>query len=161
MWCFYSLVYRGDMLKHEEIPPSLPGQGMYLRYEKTVAGDDSQGLVPFYHFKIINSADIVVGHINFRVGDTPHILNTAGHLGYVVLPEHRGSGYALAACRAIAPFVRRHYDSVILTVDPTNASSIRTIEKLGAEFLGEVDVPENDPGYATGARRKRRYAWVP
>jgi tagatose 1,6-diphosphate aldolase len=133
---------------------------MSLRYEKTVPGDDSRGLVPFYHFKIVNLAETVVGHINFRVGDTPHVRIAAGHIGYEIAPKHRGNGYALAACKAIAPFVRRHYEQVLLTVDPLNEPSIRIIEQLGAKFLDEVVVPANDLAYLRGARRKKRYHWA-
>ena len=145
----------------DEPPTFLSGDGISLRYEKTFPGDDSKGLVPFYHFKIINLAKTVVGHINFRVGDTPHVRIAAGHIGYEVAPEHRGHGYALAACKAIAPFVRRHYEQVLLTVDPSNVPSIRIIEQLGARFLDEVEVPASDPAYLKGAQRKRRYYWVP
>lgn len=145
----------------DEVPAYLPGEGISVRYEKTFPGDDSQGLVPFYHFKIFNLADNIVGHINFRVGDTPHVRIAAGHIGYEISPEHRGHGYALAACKAIAPFVRRHYEQVVLTVDPLNGSSIRIIEHLGAKFLDEVEVPADDPAYAKGARRKKRYHWAP
>lgn len=52
-------------------------------------------------------------------------------------------------------------DRVILTADPANTPSIRTIQKLGAKFLGEVEVPPDDPAYAGGARHKRRYEWAP
>jgi predicted acetyltransferase len=141
----------------DEPPTFLYGEGISLRYEKTVPGDESQGLVPFYHFKIVNSAETVVGHINFRVGDTPHVRIAAGHIGYEVAPEYRGRGYALAACKAISPFVRAHYKQVLLTVDPSNGPSMRIIEQLGAKFLDEIEVPADDPAYLTGARRKKRY----
>jgi tagatose 1,6-diphosphate aldolase len=144
-----------------EVPANLSGEGVSLRYERTVPGDDSRGLVPFYHFKIVNVANTIVGHINFRVGDTPHVRLAAGHIGYEIAPEHRGHGYALAACMAIAPFVREHYDHVLLTVDPSNHPSIRIIEHLGAKFLDEVEVPADDPAYLKGARRKKRYRWEP
>jgi RimJ/RimL family protein N-acetyltransferase len=45
-------------------------------------------------------------------------------------------------------------------VDPDNTPSIRIIEKLGAIFINEIDVPLDDPAYAKGARRKKRYEWM-
>jgi len=116
--------------------------------------------VPYYHFKIATLAGTVAGHINFRVGDTPHARFAAGHVGYEIESEHRGHGYALAACKAIAPFVRRYYEQVLLTVDPSNHPSIRIIEQQGAKFIDEVEVPANDPAYIGGARRKKRYCWA-
>ena len=103
----------------------------------------------------------VVGHINLRIGSGRHLSMTVGHIGYAVHPEHRGHSYSYHACLALAPFARQHYDRVVLTVDPDNTPSIRVIEKLGAVFVEEVLVPEDDPAYANGARRKKRYEWVP
>jgi tagatose 1,6-diphosphate aldolase len=80
-------------------------------------------------------------------------------VGFEIAPEHRGHSFAYYACRALAPFIARHRDDVILTCDPENAPSIRTIEKLGAEFIEEVSVAPHDPGYVNGARQKKRYSW--
>jgi tagatose 1,6-diphosphate aldolase len=128
-----------------------------LRFSEILPGDATRGLVPAFHFKILDSSDTEVGHINLRIGSTRHVQMAAGHVGFAILPPFRGSGYSLFACHALAPFVLRHYDRVILTADPANVASIRTIERLGAVFLGEVGVPEDDPAYAGGARRKLRY----
>ena len=124
-------------------------------------GEVARGFVPFYHFHILNSEGVVVGHINFRVGDTDHITLCAGHIGYEVLESFRGRGFALRACRAIAPFVRSVYTAVILTSDLDNAASLRTIEKLGAKFLDEVPVAPHEPAYQRGSRRKKRFRWLP
>jgi tagatose 1,6-diphosphate aldolase len=132
-----------------------------LRFSKILPGDPPRGLAPAYHFKVLNGSDAEVGHINLRVGSSRHVLFAAGHVGFAIHPKHRGSGYALLACRALAPFILRHYDRVILTADPGNVASIRTIERLGAVFLEEVNVPEDDPAYAGGARCRRRYEWSP
>lgn len=144
-----------------DIPNDLSDASIALRYEKTVMPTGDPELVPFYHFKIVESAGDVVGHINFRVGDTRHVVLCAGHIGYEVLPEFRGNSYALFACRAIAPFVRMHYREVVVTAEVHNAPSIRIIEKLGAIFLEEVEVPSDDPSYKGGSRRKKRYLWEP
>jgi predicted acetyltransferase len=131
-----------------------------LLFDRIVRPKSDAGLVPFYHFTIAGRDGTPVGHINFRVGNTRHINVCAGHVGFEILPEYRGHSYALHACRALAPFVRRHYERVILTADPDNVASIRTIERLGARFVEEIDVPPDDPSYAGGARRKRRYEWI-
>jgi predicted acetyltransferase len=131
-----------------------------LRFDYKGAGDPSQGIVPFYHYRIIVAA-LDVGHINFRIGDTPHVRLYSGHIGYEISPPFRGHGYAFQACRALASFVRLFYRQVIITADPDNAASLRTIERLGAAFLDEIAVPESDPHYARGSRVKRRYQWSP
>jgi hypothetical protein len=131
-----------------------------LFYVGAMPGDGPRGLAPYYHHRIVvSSAD--VGHINFRVGDTEHVRLSVGHVGYEVKPYYRGHGYAGKACRALAPLLRRHYEEIILTTDPDNLPSIRTIERLGLQFLDEVTVPPHDPQFARGSRIKRRYVGMP
>lgn len=138
---------------------NLESGSISLRFERILAGDLSRGLAPAYHFKIRNESGVEIGHINFRVGESSHVEMTAGHVGCALDPEHRGSGHAFHACMALVPVIRRHYDRVILTADPENSASIRTIEKLGTRFIDEVTVPPDDPGYESGSRRKMRYVW--
>ena len=126
-----------------------------LRFIEYVPTEGRSGLAPFYHFRIIVAGAGEVGHINFRVGDSEHVRLCAGHIGYAVEERFRGHHYALQACRALAPFVRSIYREVILTCDPNNHPSIKTIERLGATFIDEVAIAKHDPGYAGGARRKR------
>jgi len=124
-------------------------------------GEPARGFVPAYHFRILRADGTDVGHVNFRVGDTPHVLGSAGHIGFGVLEAFRGHGYARLACLALAPFVRVLYPVVIITCDPDNVASRRTIERLGASFIGVVAVPPEDPQYQAGSRWKRLYRWVP
>ena len=142
-------------------PETLSSADVSLRFVKVVPGEPSKGFVPFYHFRIMTVGGIDVGHINFRIGDTEHVRICAGHIGFEIDESHRGHGYAFQACRALAPFVRSVYEAVIITCDPDNQASRRTIERLGASFMDEVAVPPNDPHYQGGSRRKRRYTWTP
>lgn len=148
-----------------EVPLTPPDQLLFgdvrLRFVHVVPGDPSKGFVPAYHFRILDPADSDVGHINFRVGDTEHVRNCAGHIGYEIREEFRGHGYAYQACCAIAPFVRSVYAGVTITCDPDNFASIKTIERLGARFIDEVPVPPHEPQYLRGSRIKRRYKWTP
>lgn len=132
-----------------------------LRFVRVIPGDPLRDFVPVYHFRILTAEGSDAGHINFRVGDTAHIRVCAGHIGFEIHEPFRGHGYALQACRAIAPFVRSIYDVVTITCDPDNHASRRTIEQLGASFTDEVPVPEHDPHYQRGSRSKRRYRWEP
>lgn len=151
-------------LKRESlsVPPETLSFGeVSLRFVNVVPDEESRGFVPFYHFRILTVDGSEVGHINFRVGDTEHVRVCAGHIGFEILEPFRGRGYALQACRAIAPFVRSIYDAVTITCDPDNRASMRTIERLGASLIDEVAVPPHDPHYQRGSRSKRRYRWTP
>jgi tagatose 1,6-diphosphate aldolase len=142
-------------------PGTLAYDAVRLRFVQVIPGDPSRDFVPAYHFRIIISDGSDAGHVNFRVGDTAHVLVCAGHIGFAILEPFRGHGYAFQACRALAPFVRSFYESVTITCDPDNHASIRTIERLGASFVDEVPVPPHDPFYLRGSRSKRRYHWTP
>lgn len=132
-----------------------------LQFARIVPGDATRRLVPFYHFRVVLADGSDIGHINFRVGDTEHIQFYVGHIGFEILEAYRGHRYAFQACRAIAPFVRNFYNTVIITCGPDNLASIRTIERLGAKFVDEVSVPPHDPSYQRGSRSKNRYRWTP
>ena len=124
-------------------------------------GDEEKGFVPGYHFKIRNQRREEVGHLNVRIGETDHVRFAAGHIGYEIAEEYRGKGYAGEACLAAAPWIGTVLDTVLITTDPDNFPSIRTIERIGATFLDEVDVPPDDPHFTRGSVRKRRYLWKP
>jgi len=141
-------------------PPELDFEGVTLRLGRIVPAEVERRLSPYYHFGIF-SEGTEVGHINFRIGTSEHLQLYAGHIGYTVREPYRGHHYAFCACRAVAPFVRNIYPSVILTSDRDNWPSLRTILRLGAVFLEEVAVPRHDPAYQSGSRVKRRYRWMP
>ncbi|MCW5558602.1 MAG: GNAT family N-acetyltransferase [Verrucomicrobiae bacterium] len=144
------------------VPPEFLAAGeVTLLFSRIVPGEPALGFVPYFHFRIITTEGSDVGHINFRVGNTEHVRLCAGHIGFEIAEPFRGHGYAFQGCRAIAPFVRSVYNAVTMTCDPDNMASMRTIERLGAEFIDEVAVPAHDPHYLRGSRTKRRYRWIP
>lgn len=152
-----------ELLRTESLPEppaDLAFGDVCLRFERLAAADLKRGFVPCYSFRILAGRN-EVGHINLRIGDNEHIRLYAGHIGYEVLEAFRGHRYAYQACLALAPFVREFYDSVIITADPDNHPSLRTIQRLGAEFINEIPVPRNDPNFGRGSRAKRRFRWTP
>lgn len=141
-------------------PEQLECDPVTLRFSKIVPGDPSRGFVPYYHYRIfVEGTD--VGHINLRVGETEHVRLSAGHIGFEIAAAHRGHRYALSACRALAPFAGTIRSDFILTCDPDNHASRRTIELLGATLIDEVAVPQHDPHYLRGSRTKLRFQWTP
>ena len=150
-----------EMKSLPEAPNSLTHGEVSLVFDRMTDGDETRGFVPGYHFKIFNNKAVEVGHLNFRIGDTAHVKYAAGHIGYEVAENFRGHGYAADACFALAPWIAQISPEVLITVDPSNTPSIRTIERIGASFIDEVDVPEGDPHFLRGSFRKRRYRWNP
>lgn len=111
--------------------------------------------VPAYLFRMEDARGDYLGRIRLRVGWSDDVIRFAGHVGYAVEPAHRGHRYAERACRLIIPLARRHgMTHLWITCQPDNIPSRRTLERLGAECAGIIDVP---PGYPldAGAERKK------
>ena len=84
------------------------------------------------------------GNVDLRSGESRDLLNYSGHLGYSVLPEHRGN------------LAREHgLETLWITCNPDNVASGRTCDNLGAEL--KVDLPGNTNAYRKGERQKLRY----
>lgn len=64
-------------------------------------------------------------------------------IGYALLPEYGGAGYALEAASAVMAHARRvlRVRRVLAIVNPDNAASIRLLEKLGFRGEGLVRPP--------------------
>ena len=140
-------------------PPShLTSGEVTLHFSHIIPGDPARDFVPSYHFRI-TVAGLDIGHISLRIGDTEHVRQSAGHIGFEIAAPHRGHRFALQACRALSPFAASFRRPFLLTCDPDNPASRRTIELLGATFIDEVPVPPNDPHYARGSRTKLRFQW--
>ena len=63
-------------------------------------------------------------------------------LGYWLVTEHQGKGYALEACVACIGYAREvlHAKSLVSYIDPRNAPSIRLAKRLGAAHEGTIEL---------------------
>lgn len=99
-----------------------------------------------------------LGHINLRMGSTPHLERYAGHVGYTVHEAYRGHRYAARSVRLLGPYAKAiGFASLWITCDPENTASRRTLERAGAEFIDIVNVPEDCIIFRAGHPRKCRY----
>ena len=128
-------------------------------------GDAGRGRVPSYHFWMRLRAEngfvppvLMAGGIGLRIGSTSDLEMYLGHLGYNVFPPARGRHLAERACRLLLPLARAHGMSMLwITCNPDNWASRRTCERLGAELVEIVPLPEKHPLYLRGERHKCRY----
>ena len=122
-------------------------------------GDPAINYVPTYRFKmILVGQDSAIGRIEFRVGNTRHLVMYGGHLAYVVDTDYRGHHYAARACKLLLPLARWHgFQTLWITCNPDNMASRRTCEWVGAELIEIVDLPEDTDMYHKGERQKCRY----
>jgi predicted acetyltransferase len=140
----------------EFIDVALPlDDDLQLILTECVPAEHSPWGVPAYTFRMQADGREHVGRIRLRVGWSDDVIRYAGHIGYAVEPAHRGRRYAERACRLIVPLAKRHgMTNLWITCQPDNMPSRRTLERLGAECVGVIDVP---PGYPldAGAERKK------
>ena len=100
-----------------------------------------------------------IGRISLRVGESPCVYYF-GHIGYHIDPPYRGHRYARRACELLRPLIAIHgKESVVITCDPDNVPSRRTIEGLGCELERIVDVPLSIQRRWEISAVKCRYIW--
>jgi gamma-glutamylcyclotransferase (GGCT)/AIG2-like uncharacterized protein YtfP/predicted acetyltransferase len=150
-----------DIAYHAHEPMSY--EDVTARIDSTRPTDHVRGYVPAYTMGIYDlDCGVRYGQISLRVGETNNIVQYAGHIGYGIDEPHRGNRRAAKACEAIRPLVRRHYLKLIITTDPDNHASQRTLDRIGAQHIDTVDVDENSPTFMIeGSRQKMRYVWEP
>ncbi|GAB3499391.1 GNAT family N-acetyltransferase [Spirosoma knui] len=61
-------------------------------------------------------------------------------IGFALLPEFMGLGYAYEAAERVLSAAKMHYSPILATVVPQNSSSIRLLTRLGFQFAKEIDV---------------------
>ncbi|MGO2618799.1 GNAT family N-acetyltransferase [Glutamicibacter ardleyensis] len=97
----------------------------------------------------------LVGRISVRYELNDFLSEVGGHLGYGVVPEFRGQGFATQLCEFALTELRFHgVRSALVTCDEQNVASQATIIACG----GQAD--ENRPTvHETGGNTKLRY-WI-
>lgn len=136
---------------------------IYLRLESTTAADDERGLVPARHYIICRAVDDEpVGECSLRYGhngkDGFYSTYYGGNIGYEVYPDFRGNRYAAKATLILVDEARSiGMDHLIITCNPDNYASKRTIELAGFEFVEDAELPAHNCLYERGERRKLVY----
>ena len=147
----------------EEFPEMKDGE-LYLKVSSKNPPDYEKGYSPFYRFEMLNSSTgEVMGGLSFRVGYTHNDVHFRGNIGFSVNEQFRGLNYSTRSCRLIIPVIKFHdMKHVWITCNIDNFASIKSIEKLGAEYIETLAMPDDYPYiwyYPEAARVKRRYKW--
>ena len=94
----------------------------------------------------------IVGRVSVRFALNEFLSSFGGHIGYAVLPEHRGRGFATEMLSQALVIARAEgVDRVLVTCDEDNVGSVRTIERNGGVLENRVTRP--------GGSVTRRY-WI-
>ena len=99
-----------------------------------------------------------IGTIDIRLTMNDHMYYY-GHVGYHILEKYRGHRYAFYACKILLGIARDEFkmDHLIITCNPDNYASLKTIERLGAELIEHVAVPKEHELYRLGDKEKLIY----
>lgn len=82
----------------------------------------------------------VVGIIDLRHSLSPFLRDYGGNIGYSVLPEERGKGYAGEMLRLMLEYCQeRGLRKVLVTCDKENLPSVRTIVSGGGKLENEIE----------------------
>lgn len=108
------------------------------------------GWVPSQFLLAVDGDGQVLGRVSIRLELTGWLREIGGHIGYGVRPESRRRGVATALLRhAVQVLATAGTDEVLVTCDPDNVGSRRTIERCGGIF--------QDISAAPDLPTKRRY----
>ena len=111
-----------------------------------------------YHILDADSGE-QIGRMELRLGHAP-ALEFLGNVGYSIRPAFRGHHYAAAACRLLAPIARaKGMDYVTITCDTDNTASRKTIESLGAQYLGKLERQVRLNISSSYVHEKYNYRW--
>lgn len=102
--------------------------------------DLPEGYVPDTYFFLWDD-DRIVGLFKIRHYLNEFLRDGPGHIGYGILPDSRGKGYAtiglqlaIEKCKEIIP-----EDEIYLSVHKDNPASLKVQEKCGAYIVGETE----------------------
>lgn len=132
-----------------------------LVIDKMTDPTEMTGDLPAYLFQIVKTeTNEVVGECDFRIGNNNSI-QYCGHIGYMVDEAHRGNHYAFHALNLLLILAKKHqYSTLLVTSNPSNVASIKTIEKAKGHFLRIVDVPKDHGLYRHGQYKMAVYEFI-
>jgi predicted acetyltransferase len=108
------------------------------RLHRESAGIDLKpGIVPSTTWFLFDG-QLILGRVSIRHWLTPRLEDFGGHIGYDVRPSCRGKGYgSLILHQALTKARELGLTKVLLTCNPANIPSVRTILKNGGKLASE------------------------
>lgn len=125
-------------------------------------GASEESSIPCYRCRLLLAGtDMRVGTISLRlkVEDNKEYYYD-GNIGYLIREEHRGKGYALRGCKLAALIAKEEgMKELIISCNVENKASIKVIERLGAEIIEIIEVPEGYQDEYDRTSKRIRSIW--
>jgi len=97
------------------------------------------GFVPSSQFVAIRDDGKIVGSINIRHELNEHLLNSGGHIGYMVAPDERKKGYAKEILRlGLIKCKKLDIYKVLVTCKKSNLYSAKVVIANGGVLENEI-----------------------
>ena len=113
----------------------------------------------YYYDIVLHNTNQRIGYIDLRVGHSEY-LYYLGNIGYRIFEEHRGHYYAYKACLLVFDVaMKMGLSYLIITCDPQNVASNKTLKKLNGSYLGVKRVPMTHALFMQGDRYKCVYRY--
>lgn len=146
---FESLLYEHPNILYEG--PIVDLRLSYYLSEK----EASDGVACVYYDICLHNRHKVIGSIDLRL-TMNEMMYYYGHIGYNILKKYQGHHYAYQACKLLLDIAKEEYHlkELIITCNPDNIASYKTIEKLGATLKEVAEVPNDHELYQKGDRYK-------
>ncbi len=136
------MAMRAEMLANGDGFDGCAGLRKIDSYEKWMdfEGRSKPGLPPSHVFLCVREEDDrVVGILEYRPLATPVLQKYGGSIGYSVSPAERRKGYAGEMLRLVLPICKALGETrLLLTCDPANVASRKTIVKNGGVLESEI-----------------------
>ena len=82
-----------------------------------------------------------IGELKLRPKLTFELREYGGHIEYEVAKKFRGNNFAARSCILIFPLMKKlKINPIIITCNPTNIASVKTIEKIGGELVSAKNI---------------------
>jgi RimJ/RimL family protein N-acetyltransferase len=130
---------RAGQLTGTVLPPFFLTEGWLWRLRRDQVRDDPAS-AEWIVRAVVTDDGAVVGHAGFHGPPDEH---GDVEVGFTVLPEHRGKGWARAALAALLARAEREPDvnQVVATVRPDNVASLGVVRGAGFVHVGEQTDP--------------------
>lgn len=120
---------------------------------------DHEGVETLLYDIFVPEMRRTVGRIEYRK-EHGRDLMFYGNIGYVIYPPYRGKRLAYYACLALVEILKQKrigMPGVLITCNPDNYASKKTIQNLGAKYITTVNVDVDHELYSQGDVQKEIY----
>jgi predicted acetyltransferase len=108
----------------------------------------------------LTGTDTRIGTLGLRLNQDNRESYYDGNIGYYIREEFRGQEFAVRGCLLASKIsLLEGMNEIIISCNVENSSSIRVIEKLGAEVIETINVPEEYLDEHDTCPTRNRYKW--